>query len=590
VTPRTLPTARRRARTARWLVPVLLPWLAAAAPAAELTINIEGLEKELKESVEANLSLRNYVGRDITPAQIRRLFNTAEEEIRRGLEPFGYYNVQVSSTLETTEKGLTALFRVTPGEPVKVTAQKVEVRGEAALLDPVRRALRRFNPDEGEVFNHMVYEESKANVEESLLEQGFLRMQAKQHRVEVSRGANTASIDLQWESGPRMKFGRVNFSEAQFPPEFLERYIPWEPGAYYSPDQLVAFQQRLVDADYFATVSVQPDLEHAEGVDVPIQVSLSPAKRNIYTAGAYISTDTGPGVKLGMQRRWMNDDGHKFQADIDYAQRLQAASASYRIPLPGPNEKSLNFGITHRDEDTDTSTSKNDRIAVNESRKWHGFTRTVGLQYLAGTFEIGEDDRFTRLLYAEGTLTKKQADDFFFPRRGWSAGTAIRFSPEGLLSDTAFSQFTLDGKYVKGLGRRTRFITRVSFGTMAVDDFDQMPPELRFFAGGDRSIRGFDYQALGSTNDAGDVIGGTYLAIGSLELEHYFLREWGAAVFVDTGDAWLKGDYSTNVGAGIGVRWRSPVGVVRVDFGFPIESEVVTDKGIRFHVSIGPDL
>jgi translocation and assembly module TamA len=590
VTPRTLPTARRRARTARWLVPVLLPWLAAAAPAAELTINIEGLQKELKDSVEANLSLRNYLGRDVTPAQVRRLFNTAEEEIRKGLEPFGYYNVQVSSTLETTDKGLTALFRVTPGEPVKVTAQKVEVRGEAALLDPVRRALRRFNPDEGEVFNHMVYEESKANVEQSLLEQGFLRMQARQHRVEVSRKANTASIDLQWESGPRMKFGRVNFSEVQFPPEFLERYIPWESGAYYSPDQLVAFQQRLVDADYFSTVSVQPDLEHAEGLEVPVQVSLSPAKRNIYTAGAYISTDTGPGVKLGMQRRWMNSSGHKFQADIDYAQRLQAFSASYRIPLLGPNEKSLNFGITHRNEDTDTSTSKNDRIAVNESRKWHGFTRTVGLQYLAGTFEIGEDDRFTRLLYAEGTLTKKQADDFFFPRRGWSAGTAVRFAPEGLLSDTSFTQFTLDGKYVKGLGRRTRFITRLSFGTMAVDDFDQMPPELRFFAGGDRSIRGFDYQALGSTNDAGDVIGGTYLAVGSLELEHYFLREWGAAVFVDAGDAWLKGDYTMNVGAGIGVRWRSPVGVVRVDVGFPIESEVVTDNSFRFHVSIGPDL
>jgi translocation and assembly module TamA len=387
-----------------------------------------------------------------------------------------------------------------------------------------------------------------------------------------------------------MKFGRVTFSEVQFPPEFLERYIPWEPGSYYSPDELVAFQQRLVDADYFSTVSVQPDLEHADGVDVPINVSLAPAKRNIYTAGAYISTDTGPGAKLGMQRRWMNSKGHKLQFDIDYAQRLQAYSASYRIPLMGPNEKSLNFGITHREEDTDTSQSKNDRIAVNETRKWHGFTRTVGAQYLAGTFKIGEEDRFSRLLYGEATLTKKQADDFFFPRKGWSAGAAFRFAPEGLVSDTSFSQFTLDGKYVLGFARRTRFITRLSFGTMAVDDFNQMPPELRFYAGGDRSIRGFDYQALGSIDDDGDVIGGTYLAVGSLELEHYFLREWGAAVFVDGGDAWLKGDFSTNIGAGIGVRWRSPVGVVRVDFGYPIQSEVDVDKTIRFHVSIGPDI
>ncbi len=236
---------------------------------------------------------------------------------------------------------------------------------------------------------------------------------------------------------------------------------------------------------------------------MPINVELAPAKRTIYTAGAYVSTDTGPGVKLGMQRRWVNDAGHKFQADIDYAQRLSAFSTSYRIPLPGPNEKSLNFGVTHRDEDTDTSQSKNDRVAVNETRKWHGWTRTIGLQYLAGTYEIAEEDRYTHLLYAEATLTRKQARDFFFPRRGWSLGFALRFAPEGLLTDTSFSQITADGKYILPAGRQQRLITRLSLGAMAVDDFNQLPPELRFFAGGDRSIRGFDYQQLGTTNASG---------------------------------------------------------------------------------------
>jgi translocation and assembly module TamA len=380
----------------------------------------------------------------------------------------------------------------------------------------------------------------------------------------------------------------VRFSEAQFPPEFLERFIPWEEGQYYSPDALVGFQQRLVDADYFAAVSVQPDLEHTEGIEVPINVDLSPAKRSIYTAGVYMSTDTGPGVKLGMQRRWVNRKGHKFQTDLDFAQRLSALSTSYRIPLPGPNEKSLNFGITHREEDTDTSQSRNDRLAVNETRQWHGFTRTVGMQYLAGTFEIAEEDRYSRLLYAEATLTRKQADDFFFPRRGWSVGTGLRFAPEGLLSDTSFSQVTLDGRYIMPAGRRQRLLARLSLGAMAVDDFNQLPPELRFFAGGDRSIRGFDYQQLGTTNSAGLVIGGEYLAVGSIELEHYFLPKWGAAVFVDGGDAFRTKEFDLNLGAGLGVRWRSPVGVVRVDFAKPISSDLA--DSIRFHVSIGPDL
>jgi translocation and assembly module TamA len=587
-----------------WLVPVLLPWLAGLAQAAGVTVDIQGLPQELKEAVEGELTLRNYANRDVTPAQVRRLFNTAEGEIRAALEPYGYYNVQISSTLQTGDKNLTALFRVTPGEQVKIVSRKVTVIGEAAQLGPIKRAIRRFKPDEGDVLNHGVYEQSKAELESALLGNGFLRMHAvRPPRVEVTRRTNTATIDLEYESGPRMKFGPVHFSEAQFRPEFLERYIPWGQGEYYSPDELLAFQQRLVDADYFAAVSVQPDLKNAQGLEVPINVELSPAKPSIYTAGVYVSTDTGPGAKFGVQRRWINDRGHKFQADIDYAQRLQAYSASYRIPMPGPDDKSLNFGVTHRKEDTTTSKSDNDRAAINETRKWHDFTRTLGVQYLAGTYDIADEHHNSQLLFGEATLTRKKSNDAFFPRRGWSLAFGLRFAPESPLADTTFTQVTAEGKYIRPAGRRNRLLMRLSLGDMVVNDFDQLPPELRFFAGGDRSIRGFNYEELGSTKTVTvvdpehpeapptfteEVIGGTHLAVASIEFEHYFVRDWGAAIFVDGGDAWRKADFNLNIGAGIGLRWRSPVGVVRLDIAKPIKSELA--DAIRFHVIIGPDL
>ena len=567
------------------MLAVLAQCVASAAP---LSITIEGLKPELEEAVRANLTLQNYGGRDVTPAQIRRLFNNAPQEIGAALEPYGYYNSQVASTLQPNEKGLNALFGVTLGEPVKVKDQHVVVTGEGAEMRPVQRAIRRFSPSKGEQLDHGVYEASKAAVESALFNAGYMRMKATKHVVEVARKENSATIDVAWESGPRLRFGAVHFSEAQFPPEFLERFIPWKPGDYYSPDELLALQQRLVDADYFATVSAQPDLSNKDSLEVPINVSLVPAKRTIYTAGVYISTDTGPGAKVGMQRRWVNDKGHKVGADIDYAQRRQAITTNYLIPLPGPNDKSLNFGVTYRDENTDTSTSRTERIAANESRKWHGFTRTVGLQYLAGTYEIADENRFSRLFYAETTLTRKQANDFFFPRRGYSVAFALRLAPEGFFSDTSFTQATVDAKYIRPLGRRQRLILRTSLGAMAVADFDQLPPELRFFAGGDRSIRGFDYQQLGSTNDAGKVIGGTYLTVASVEAERYFLPKWGAAVFVDGGDAFRTGEFNLNIGAGIGVRWRSPVGVVRVDVAKPIQSDL--GNSLRVHISLGPDL
>lgn len=292
MTPRTLPCARRCARILRWLVPVLFAFVPWVAHAAQLTVTLEGIKDELADAARANLTLENYASRDVTAAQIRRLFNGAEKEIQAALEPYGYYNVSVASTLQTTDKGINALFRVTLGEPVTVKSSKIEVTGDGKDMPAVKRAMRRFKPEVGEKFDHGEYEASKAALESAFLNNGFLRAKATKKTVQVTRKANTADIDLEYETGPRLKFGTVHFTESQFSQEFLERYIPWEQGAYYSPDELLAFQQRLVDADYFATVSVQPDLTHTTDLDVPINVEVSPAKRTVYTAPGPVSVLT----------------------------------------------------------------------------------------------------------------------------------------------------------------------------------------------------------------------------------------------------------------------------------------------------------
>src|SRR6185436_19465614 len=117
-------------------------------------------------------------------------------------------------------------------------------------------------------------------------------------------------------------------------------------------------QRRLVGADYFATVTVQPHPEKAVERAVPIEVTVSPAKRTIYSAGLYASTDRGVGVELGVQRRWLNSLGHKGQADFDLAQRLQAVELSYKVPLPGQRRRVLSIAATYRDETTESSVSQ----------------------------------------------------------------------------------------------------------------------------------------------------------------------------------------------------------------------------------------
>ena len=293
--------------------------------------------------------------------------------------------------------------------------------------------------------------------------------------------------------------------------------------------------------------------------------------------------------------------GAVIRAWLVLAQRLKTASSMYVVPMPGPNQRSFNFGANYRDSDTTTSQSRTLELVANETRLWHGWTRVIGAHALAGTFTVGkigkepdstpgiERGRSTEL-FGEMSLSRKQADNVNFVHRGWMLTLAARSTAGPLLSDASFSQLTADAKWIRAFGarKRDRLILRGSAGVTWTNDFSALPPQLRFFAGGDRSIRGYGYQSIGPRNSYDRVIGGQNLLVASTELEHYFTRNWGMAAFVDAGNAFSGTDYRPVIGAGLGVRWRSPVGMIRVDLGTPIRNS--RKSGIQLHLVIGPDL
>ena len=593
----TLNCSGKLARRACFLTALTLAFVLSAfslpASAARVNVQLDGLDGELNDAALGAIELTQYSGREVNRAQVRRLYRRARDQIQGALEPYGYYNVQVSGDLEEKGDNFTAVLHVDRGTPVTISDVSIIIDGDTEGLRAIDRARSAFSPHRGERLDHAQYERSKAAIHASLFSVGYLDAELVTHRVEVERAANTARIMLEWKVGTRYRYAETDFEGGQFPDQFMDRYIPWKIGDYYSQSQLLELQQRLADANYFSISQVQPDTDKATDGRVPISVSLAPAKRTVYTGGLFVGTDTGVGVRAGAEWRWINRRGHKLNFETILAQRLTTLSTLYQIPLPGRNNHSFNFGIAYRDENTDTSQSKLFRLAANDSRIWHGWTRTMGLQYLTGNFEVAGQKGDTTLLYPEISLSKKDADDFNFPRKGWSLTVAARAGQKGLLSDTSFTQIIADAKWIRGIGDNSRFIARGSAGYTTVGDFNQLPPELRFFAGGDRSIRGYAYQTIGPRevvppDPEPQVIGGEQLLVGSAEYEYYFTPKWGAAAFVDAGDAFTGKDFDLTVGAGFGVRWRSPVGLVRLDIATPIQNKYAS--GVELHVVIGPDL
>ncbi|WHZ19193.1 MAG: Outer membrane component of TAM transport system [Rhodanobacteraceae bacterium] len=587
------------ARSRAWslLVLALLALACAQGVRADtLKVVVSGADKELADAVRAHLTASQYANRkDVSATQARVLADDAREQAAKALQPYGYYNARVDSQLAQQGGAWVVSIEVAPGPVTRVATLDVQVPDIALKLPPVRRAVRAFHPRAGERMDDATYEASKAAIGSALFETGWLDAKATEHKVEVTRADNRAAIHLHYSVGERYKLGAVTFEGSQFRPGFLQRYVPWESGDWYSQSSLLDLQQALNDADYFSIVDVEPEVSKAKDHVVPVKVVVAPAKRTVYTTGIFVGTDTGPGVRAGIKRRWINSRGHTLDNQVLIAQRLKTAQVVYGIPRPGHDHAIFNLGIGYRDENTKTSVSRTFSLAANETRDWHGWVRTIGVHLLSGTFTVGNsrgninipgiERGSSTLIYPEIGLTKKVADNPLFVRKGYSVNLIARAGP-GI--DTRFAQMLADVTWIHALGRNDRLILRGNAGITSVADFSKLPPELRFFVGGDRSIRGYAYQAIGPRNNYGLVVGGQRLLVGSATVEHYFNRDWGIAAFVDSGDAFDGTDFHARTGAGLGLRWRSPVGMVRIDIGVPINDPYY--HGAQLHIVIGPDL
>ncbi|MDR3445208.1 MULTISPECIES: outer membrane protein assembly factor [unclassified Dyella] len=566
---------------------------------AGVQLVVDGVDDPLKLAVSSGVDISQYANRDVTEAQVRRLYEQSLDQAKTALQPYGYYEANVQGQLDPVGENWRVTLHVSPGTPVTVTTVNIKLDPVAAKIPAIRRAQRAIENLKGQTLNDGEYDSSRDALSGALTANGFLDAKLVTHRVEVNRGERSAVIQLAWDAGSRYKFGDVHFDGSQFKDGFLQRYVPFKAGDYFAQDKLLQLQQALNGADYFSVVNVLPDIDDKKNGVVDVKVELSPAKRTIYSGGPFIGTDTGVGARASMERRWVNRSGHKWKNEIILAQKLKTVSTLYTVPMPGPNQRSFNYGATYRDSNTDTSKSKTLELVANETREWYGWVRTIGVHALDGTFTVGQkagesdstpglEHGRSNLFYPEATLSRKSGDNPIFVRNGWALTFTARSTVGSLLSDASFSQVIADGKWINSFWGNNRLILRASAGATWTNNFDDLPPQLRFFAGGDRSVRGYGYQSIGPENSYGRVIGGKNLLVGSTEVEHYFTRQWGMAAFVDAGNAFNGTDYRPKIGAGLGVRWLSPVGMIRVDLGTPVHN--ADDHGVELHVVIGPDL
>lgn len=569
----------------------LILWVASCAVYAqsELVVRIKPANNELKANVEG------YIGSLGTRDEeaLLRFSRGAVEQARKAAQALGYYQAHIDTEVKPpakADKGPRLVLSIEPGEPVRLREVTVRIEGPASEMKafriPSSRALR-----SGEVLNHGSYEDAKRLIQNQASRYGFFSGRFLRQRLAVDPAAGVADIELVYDSGPRYQMGKVTFEgDAPFDESLLQRMVPFEEGTPYDSELIAELNNALQSSGYFEGVRVDAAPTAAVAQSIPVDVQLQTRKPRTMGLGLGFSTDVGPRGKANWTRHWVNPQGHSYGLETELSAPRQNVGLWYDIPLDPPLTDKLRFAGGYQNEEIAGTDTLSKLLTVGP--EWHsklpsGWQRVVSLKWQREEYRLGDDSGLSTLLMPGVSYSYLRSDNRIDPHNGYRLQFDAQVAKEGLLSDTNLLHGNVLLKGLTTLGQNHRFLARVQFGGSATNGYKSIPPSLRFFAGGDQSVRGYDYQTLSPENADGDRIGGRYLVAGSAEYQYSITEKWRVATFVDQGNAFNSLEIpSLKTGVGFGVRWVSPVGPLRLDLAKALDD----DGGIRLHFSMGPEL
>ena len=560
------------------------------APVGSLAgVIITGVDGELRDNIYAHLQIDDEAC-DSPSWRINRFYRQAEQVLRTAVEAFGYYSATVVKSMQMDEACWTVTLDINPGQPVLVRTMDVRIDGPGGSR-PEFETLRANVPIAvGSTLSHAGYEQYKRRFNDTAGQLGYFDARFTTSRIDVYPQERQADIVLVFDTGNRYRFGSVTFEQDVISVDLAERFIDFSPGQEYDVSRIRELNKAFLETGYFSGVDIRTTQRGEPDFVVDIVVRLTAAKHRSYNAGVGFGTDAGPRLSAGYINRRRNSRGHQTEFNASYSPVIFETGASYRLPLNNPRKKWLSFDVGYKRETPDTLDSRLYKVGVKRLRRLSDiWARTLFIDYSHEDFVIGLDEGRTNLLTPGVSWKRAVINMGARPRRGVSANLRFSGAADFLLSDTSFVQFHAFGKTIHPLWESARVIGRLELGATLKDELSDLPASVRFFAGGDVSVRGYDFKSLGPTDEFGIVVGGSQLLVGSLELDQLVRPGWSVAMFVDAGNAFDRFlDNSLAIGVGAGIRWYSPLGPIRFDVAVPLQDSA--PDSFRIHITLGPDL
>ncbi|MFZ0501977.1 MAG: BamA/TamA family outer membrane protein [Steroidobacteraceae bacterium] len=610
-----------------------------------MTITVKGVSAPLRSNVLAYLSFARYQkSKSLSADTVERLQSRIAAEVQSALKPFGYFQPTVSSNVAPAGPGNWKVsITVHPGPPVILKRVDVRVVGPGATSRLFKRITSHLPFHAGERLEQAQYDSVRADLLRTAATYGYLDATLTRHELLVNPGARTASIELELRTGVRYRFGVTTIVQNSVREKLVRKYLRYRQGDPFDLTEVLRTQFALDDSQYFTNLEVLPgDPDHSQHT-VPISIHAARNRSNVYSLAGGYENDTGARGILSWEDRRVNSYGHKMSVDLEAAQVTKYSLQSrYVIPLGDPAVENLTLtGTVVQQElaDVDARTMSVGPSITRVMGNWQTVWFVNGVQStgtVTTSWPGAIDPSNKECIAAAMTGTKCNANvtigiptnDMLVP------GVDLASVPKGYLGEPMFEhgffaeirgsqgafgskanflQIHLQLERVFRLSEKWHLLLRDEFGATAASHFGEMPPAMRFYAGGEGSVRGFEYDGLSPTQKyclSGSQIcaeaqaGGKDVITGTVEFDRDLPRNFGLAFFFDYGNAFnhlgsqqqaVYNDEQQIVylkqpllqyGAGIGLLFRLPVLTLGIDIGQPLSQP----GSPRLYINFSPKL
>ncbi|MFQ3206568.1 MAG: translocation and assembly module TamA [Glaciecola sp.] len=563
----------------------------------------KGADSQVVDNIQLHLAGLNFPENDYELAQFEK---QTRVKITTAIRAYSYYQATVEiknfNKKSFDNDGVQILLTLGPKLIVNdVTIEYDELAAQQTYfpteLKDIINSLRALK---GMTLEQSKYDGLKTRLQSFSLIFGYFDFVLDKTEVQVSLAENQANIHWKFNFGSRYRFGNLEYIAESRGMELVEAVKPFSEDEYFDQQKVSEFTQLIRQTGYYQNVIVRANInamksEQRIGKIVPIEVLLTAKPKDTYQFGIGASTDSGPRVTANWKRPWVNLRGHSLSSEIYISGPKKNVALGYTIPMANPLNDFFKVQMGYQEVNEEQRDSQTYTLAAQRqlgAKSKDDWDKIVFLRYEYENFIQGiDEEQSTQLLLPGFTFNRVRKDGELFVNWGDRQQLTIEAASDRVISDVNVLRVTARTKWIRSFGKH-RYIMRGDVGAIVTNDFEQIPSSLRFFVGGDQSVRGFALNAVSEerideTTGKPELIGAQFLVVASTEYAYQVSNDWRAAVFIDAGSASNDIGKSPIYGAGLGVHWLSPIGTIRLYFARGFSDKENTK---RLHFSIGPGI